>query len=180
MRSWMLASALVSLALASGCGGDGGGGEGGGGEGGGGAGGEGGGDDKPPTATVSATSTTGTGSTGTTTTGTTTTGTSSGGGDTCDDIGICENASNPQDVNTCSACAQLGPCKDLAQKCVPDSPCAQFVDCAIACGQDGACQQGCADANQQGAQDYFALFNCVVCEQCAQSCSDEPAAQGCQ
>ena len=70
----------------------------------------------------------------------------------------------------------LGSCLDEVTDCGDGTHCADFLDCAEACGTDQACVDGCATEHPEGLSDYRDLYFCQ-CDDCTEECAD---LEGCQ
>ncbi|MFO0611994.1 MAG: hypothetical protein U0414_05380 [Polyangiaceae bacterium] len=84
---------------------------------------------------------------------------------------------NPGDdiCNNCAMCSVQQFCFDQ-YIAFQNSPEAQdFLDCVNTCGGP-MCQQKCQNQFPGGAMIYIALYNCIVCDTCANNCN---AAQNC-
>jgi hypothetical protein len=73
----------------------------------------------------------------------------------------------------CQGCindAVLGPCAPEQEACASSQACADFYDCIVACAT-GACMDGCAGTNPEGAALHDALVGCI-CSACSSICED--------
>lgn len=70
----------------------------------------------------------------------------------------------------CQACtfAPGGQCEDELFTC-QNGTCYSYIDCVSSCSVPN-CEQACQNMYPQGAAEYQALFECVVCVDCFNNC----------
>ena len=96
---------------------------------------------------------------------------SSGSSGSCDNKGTCQDA-DMDATNDCLTCALNGPCIAEATQCFQTNPdCSAFNDCLGACPSgDQACVNDCVSAHQGGLNDFLAVIDCGICQNCATDC----------
>ena len=75
-------------------------------------------------------------------------------------------------TNDCLTCALNGPCIAEATQCFETNPdCIAFNDCLGACPSgDQTCVNNCVSAHQGGLNDFLAVIDCGICQNCATDC----------
>jgi len=82
---------------------------------------------------------------------------------------------NTGDCNVCADCTFQGTCAQTYDDCINESDCIAFSDCLDqTCNGDPNCMDLCAQQHPVGAPLYWALIDCVVCEQCPNDCGASP------
>lgn len=90
----------------------------------------------------------------------------------CDD-GTIGTSEEPDVCNDCVTCSAEGPCEASTLACDGSSECGDFLDCDIACSNDGgdveSCFVACSETHPAGAVLYYENTTCL-CAQCPDNC----------
>jgi hypothetical protein len=90
-----------------------------------------------------------------------------GGAITCDAL-ACGSMSDG-----CIGCAFDGPCANQAEACYHDQDCGDYQSCIGDCTKgDAMCAETCEMLHPTGAGEFEHLYECTICEHCANSCPD--------
>ncbi len=84
---------------------------------------------------------------------------------------VCDNSG---DCQSCVDCAVQQWCQDEAFACQSNPQCFQFIDCVEdQCngGPDPGCVDKCAQTYPSGAQLYFTMLTCLLCDACPVDCA---------
>jgi len=102
--------------------------------------------------------------------------TSSGGPATSVTVGSTGSGMTCDDTFDCGACVDCSVASNCAMQyaaCEQSMQCPAFIMCAEDCQNfpdPEPCYQECAEAYPQGANLYFAMVECIVCDTCVNSC----------
>lgn len=95
----------------------------------------------------------------------------------CDD-GTIGTPEEPEACNACATCSYEGPCQVSTLACDSSTECSDFMQCDIACTNDGgdaeSCFTACSETHPAGAVLYYENTTCL-CAQCPNNCSGVPA-----
>lgn len=78
--------------------------------------------------------------------------------------------------DACYKCASDGPCLEVVEDCKRDNDCLLYAICLDDCAaaeEPETCASDCREVYAEGAVKFEAIDQCIVCEECADSCQAE-------
>jgi hypothetical protein len=84
-----------------------------------------------------------------------------------------------EDCATCVNDAAMTVCGSEAMTCFGHPGCIEILECHEQCGWGFDCMQQCENQIMNGAEEFFVLMNCVVCQDCLGSCQNTPLVNYC-
>lgn len=103
------------------------------------------------------------------------TSTSSTGMPTCAELHSECGMENNEGCYACAA-AKDGPCYPVVQECVGDLNCLTLFGCLDKCAEaedPEACPAECREKHADGTEKLDAMYQCIICDECADSCKTE-------